>query len=293
MGQIGKSLSDVMRAFVIVLGDLLRKHPSFFFISILIFGFVVYFLFGSDEGIVVFLCVLISLTSFILYMYKDSYTEAFLTFFLGILTVFTIEWDGSKTVIFLISYLLLNMIMFIGGSIKLSTKVESILKRAATYESKNNVDAQYRILRSIADTPTNYHQIGTVERSEIIHFMCLLKVPTRKLHTAINKIESIKVLTRSDLTDSLDLYKTLYMIAKRLFENETDIEQYVQRHLDNIFRLTLTPNEIMMFLNKTRKYLIQRSVEVNDYYEFISRCRNRGLSDDEIAAEMERTYDRF
>ena len=58
------------------------------FISILIFGFVVYFLFGSDEGIVVFLCVLISLTSFILYMYKDSYTEAFLTFFFGYFNCF-------------------------------------------------------------------------------------------------------------------------------------------------------------------------------------------------------------
>lgn len=292
MGQIGKGLKDVIVSFAIVLGDLLRKHPLFFFISLSIIGTVVYFLFGSDEKIVIFLCILITLTSFILYMYKDSYTEAFLTFFLGILTIFTIQWDDPKTLIFIISYFVLNAVIFIGGSIKLAAKVESILKRAAAYNYRFDIDNQYKILKTISDKSTNFHQLRPVERAEIIDFMCFIKVSTTKLYTAINKIETIKVLTRSDLTTSLNLYKALYMAAKRLYSSDDDIENYIQRHLDNILRLTMTPDEIMNLFGQTKKYLIQRKIELADYYEFISRSRDRGLSEDEIAIDMEKIYNR-
>jgi hypothetical protein len=292
MGQVGKNLKDVIVSFAIVLGDLLRKHPLFFFISLTTIGTVVYFLFGSDEKIVIFLCILITLTSFILYMYKDSYTEAFLTFFLGILTIFTIQWDDPKTLIFIISYFVLNAVIFIGGSIKLAAKVESILKRAAAYNYRLDIDNQYKVLKTIADKSTNFHQLRPVERAEIIDFMCFIKVSTIKLYTAINKIETIKVLTRSDLTTSLNLYKALYMAAKRLYSSDDDIENYVQRHLDNILRLTMTPDEIMNLFGQTKKYLIQRKIELVDYYEFISRSRDRGLSEDEIAIDMEKIYNR-
>jgi hypothetical protein len=292
MNSTAKSLKEVIKSLTIVLGDLLRKFPLLFFTSVIIIGTVVYFLFGSNERIVIFLCILITLTSFILYMYKDSYTEAFLTFFLGVLTIFTIQWDDIKTIIFILSYFFLNIIIFIGGSIKLAAQIESILKRAAAYNNEFDIDSKYKTLKAIADRSTNFHQIRPVERAEIIDFMCFLKVSTSKLSAAINNIEVIKVLTRSDLMTSLNLYKTLFMTAKQLHSNENDVENYIQAHLDNILRLTMTPDEVMNLFKQTKKYLIQRKIELSDYYGFIDRSRSRGLSEDEIATDMEKIYNR-
>jgi hypothetical protein len=290
MGQVRQNLKNVTRALAIVIGDLLRKHPLLFFISVAIIGTIVYLLFGSDQKIVVFLCFLITLTAFILYMYQDSYIEAFLAFFLGILTVFTIEWDDKKTLIFIIAYFGLNIFVFIGSSIKLAAKIEDILKRAASYDFSINHDIQYKVLKTIANKPTTYQQIRPIERAEIIDFMCFLKVPNSKLYAAINKIETVKVLTRSDLTTSLNLYRALFMISKRLYSTDDEVERNVNTHIENILRLTMTPNEITNLLRLTRKHLIQRRIELEDYYKFISRSIDKGLSEDEIAADLDKIH---
>lgn len=291
---IRKSLKGVITSFGIVLGTLGRKSPLLFFVLISIIGISVYFFFGSNERIVIFLTFLISLSAFVSYMYKDSYTEAFLTFFLGILTIFTIQWNHDNSSIFIVAYFLLNVVMFIGNSIKMASKIESILTRTATYTTTNKyaIEVQYRQLRKIADLETAHRQLSILERAEIIDFLSFIRVTNAYLYRAVNHIETIKLLTQSDISASLSLYKTVFIISKRLSNEGSQIESSVNTHLENLLVQPLTVSEMIQLLNQTKKFLIQKKIDMNDYYVFVNNSLHHGLSVEELISDFQMLYDR-
>lgn len=287
---IRRSLLELIRAFNNLLSHLVRSYPLFFFISLFIVGLTVYYLFGTEGRIVVFLSILITLVSLILYMYNDNYTEAFLTFFLGILTVFTIEWDSEKTITFIISYFILNVFMLIGGSIKLNSQIETILMNSARYYDESDIKGVYKKLRKVVDRPTAFRQIRIIEKCEIVNFLSFLKVPISSLPKAIDRIERFKTLTRADLSTSLKLFKLIFLTVKVTSKNDDEIDTYVRFHINSFLELPLTPDQMIYLFTETKTLFLQRKIELNDYYSFLRLSFLRGVSEHEVISQLRSRY---
>ena len=264
--EVGKSLKEIIKAFVNVLGRLLRQHPLIFltFMAIITFGLLMFI--KSEQRMTFGLCVLISFVSILIYTRNNNYAETLLSFMLGVLTIFTITWDNYTSKLFIGFYVSINIIIFFLTSIKLSMKVETELTAAASYINLNNFKPTYKELNRISKINTKYNILGGLERAKTIKYLAYVKVPLTEITESIKNIELIKVIFQLELKSSCDFFKTLYYIKERSnsFFSITNLLDLIVAK-----RLPLTPEEFLTILNQTKKEIIQNSFSVSNYLDII------------------------
>jgi hypothetical protein len=261
-----KSLKAVNKAFINVLGRLLRQHPLIFlfFMALITFGLIMFT--KSEQRMTFGLCVLISFVSILIYSRNNNYAETLLSFMLGVLTIFTISWDGYTSKLFIGFYVSVNIIIFFLTSIKLASKVETELTAAASFINLKEHKSTYLKLNKLSKIDTQYNMLGGVERAETIKFLAFTKVPMEEMVESIKNIELINVVFQLDLKSSCDFFKTLYFIKKRsnsLFNITNLLDLIVAK------RLPLMPEEFFAVLNQTKKEIIQNEFSMVKYLDLI------------------------
>lgn len=277
--NIGNSLKEILISFKNVLGRLLRQHPTIFltFMAIITFGLIMFT--KSEQRMTFGLCILISFVSILIYSRNNNYAETLLSFMLGVLTIFTIKWDGYTSKLFIGFYVSVNIIIFFLTSIKLAMRIETELTAAASYIDLDNFKATYKRLNEISKINTKFNMLGGVERAETVKHLAYMKVPIHEIEESIKNIEMIKVIYQLDLLSSCDFFKTLYYIKLRsgsLFDITNLLDLIVAK------RLPLTPEEFLKILNKTKKEIIQNSFSIVDYLARIDKAVYNGEDIDGI-----------
>ena len=110
--SVGKSFKEVIIAFKNVLGRLCRQNPLFILVFIAIVTYGLYMFTKSESRMTFILCVLISIVSILIYSRNNNYAETILSFMLGVLTIFTIKWDGYTSKLFIGFYTSVNIFLF-------------------------------------------------------------------------------------------------------------------------------------------------------------------------------------
>lgn len=276
---IGKNTGSLLSALVNLMGTMFRQHPIIFLTFIGIIGYATFWFTTSSNKMTFFLCILISLVSIVLYSKTNNYAETLMSFMIGVLTIFTINWDSINSKIFIAFYIGINIFLFFISSIKVATKVETELTIASSFIDNLNFKATYQRLDAICKIPTTYNLISNLDKAEIIKYLSYMKLPIENMKEAINNIETIKVVLRLTLEESCNFFRAIYFIQIRALTSFT-----VTNFLDIIMakRLPITPNELMNIVDQTKKILISKKINILEYLDKIEELTLNGLSDEEI-----------
>lgn len=281
--KVGNSLKDVLRSLINVSGQLFRKHLIIYLTAVIILGGCFWAFTKSPHQMTFVLCVLISLVSIILYVKTDNYAETLLSFMLGVLTIFTVNWDNYTSKLFILFYIGLNTLLFFISSIRMASKLETILTNAATYIDLENFSTVYNKLNAICSRNTKYNNLSIIEKGEIVKYLAYMKIQTTEMPNSILDIELIKVCYQLDLKTSCDFFKIIYFIKYRT-HSEWDLNTFISTILNR--RLPIDPLDFIKILEQTKSCLISKKLSLTEYLDKIEKLAFDGYSDENIVATL-------
>ncbi|HEX2898442.1 MAG TPA: hypothetical protein VHS96_01870 [Bacteroidia bacterium] len=280
---IGKNSKAIFVSFGNLVGGFVRRHPLFFVIFLALIGYVLYQFSISADRMTFGLCILISFVSILNFARTKNYAETLMSFMLGILTIFTIEWSSPRPLLFVSFYIGINLLLFIINSVQLATTLESELTTASSLISTEEFKTTYSQLNSIVHIDTKYNQLSSIEKASVVKHLSYLSVPMGEMTRSIALVEMIKVVFQISLDDAIKFYRNIYFVKQRAtqtFDPNQFLDQIVIR------RLPLTPEEFAMIFDSTKKLLISGRFTVNEYLSCLERLLKDGHSIAEIIDEM-------
>ena len=159
---------------------------------------------------------LILLISIGIYVSTKSFSETTLSFVLGVLTIYSIDWEKANITLFVILYLAYIVIVFYVSVIRLAAKQEVILSQAACKLDIKDHDRIYKHLKAISHTTTKYNQLSILDKSEVIRYLAFRQVITGEYEEAINVIELIKSVCQTDIISCCEIYYGFYAYCYNL-----------------------------------------------------------------------------
>lgn len=270
------SLKDLWASLVGVVKSLYLINPI---LVIFTGGFFLY-LFSlfttSPEITVLLLCFLVFILTIIQYTINHRYAESSLSFLLGMLTVFTIEWTDYRAWIFVVFYVCLSVFMLLITSVKISSEVEVYLIDAAYLLDKNKTKQKAVVLNKMIKQSKTNGRISLLEKAIATYQLIYFNVDESKLPQAFIDIEIIKVIYRLDFENSLEFYKIINQICLRT-ENRLGVDEF----LDFIHkkRLTFLPLQIKEIIIATSNAVI--SIGITDYFNVLKDCNEKYLTKEE------------
>lgn len=130
MGK-SKSLFEAISALKAVTETLLKKMPVLFLVVVYLADLGIRSYLSAGWSTTYLLGVLIFIISIGIYINTKSFSETTLSFVLGILTIYSIDWKKTNITLFVSLYLAYIVVTFLISSIRLAANQESILIQAA------------------------------------------------------------------------------------------------------------------------------------------------------------------
>ncbi|GAA0741244.1 hypothetical protein [Clostridium oceanicum] len=289
-GNRSNSLNEAIKALGNVIKDLFRKMPILFFGFIAGVYWIINMYFNTVEYKQFILCLLILIVSIAIYVKNKSISETMLTFMLGILTVFSVDWEQANFKLFIVFYLVFTLMIFIIGSISLSIKQESILVQAANYLSiRHNYDEIYKEVKNIANKSTLGNQLGPIEKAEAIRAFAFRKININDMEEGVKSVEIIKTVCQIDLYKACELFYSLYIFSRnyRLCDNHS---RDTINLFDKILTIPVSPEQFFEIFRKTKKKIRVGQLTFDEYVEKIDELANDGMDSFEIIEELIKVY---
>lgn len=279
---MNNSLKNSLKALINALKDLFKKMPLLFFgFTLVAYWLIIEFSYTVQHKQYV-LCLLILFVSIGVYVKNKSISETTLSFMIGILTVFTIDWSKSDFTLFIVIYLCFNILIFLIGSVRLASKQEVILVQAANNLSLNqNYDEIFKKLKQITDTPTKGQQLDVIEKAVCIRFLSFRRISIDNITDALNSIEIIQNVYQIDLNKACNIFYILYIFSCNLFPN-INIYQGITILFNKILLIPLPPDDFFAIFTKTKKEVISKKLSFDRYINIIKELAYDGLDSQEI-----------
>lgn len=119
-----KSLIEALNSLASVTQTLFSKMPVLFLVIIYLIDLGIRGYLSAGFSVTTLLGILILFISIGLYISTKSFAETTLSFILGILTIYTIDWESANITLFVILYLSYIILAFFISSIRLAAKQE-------------------------------------------------------------------------------------------------------------------------------------------------------------------------
>jgi hypothetical protein len=210
------------------------------------------------------------LVSIIVYLKTRDYGEAALSLVVGMLTVFTVNWNTTKLIILASSWVGFSLISVVISSINIASKSESLYIYNASfmsYYSKHTSDELYDLLQEEAKK-ANISTFGPIEIAEIIQILVYKKV---KLEDIKEALEKINILTNIIQVPS-DQTTNFYVDFCEMFDIPIgNVSDTFLDYIYNTFRdVPVSPKEFIDYFNKSKRIVFMNSV---DSYEYIDSLK--------------------
>jgi len=281
--EVNKSMGGLFIALRNLLSDLLRKHPITTLILFGIIGYLLRYFISTPNKIIFCLSLIVSFVSVIIFTQTKKYGETLLPFMIGILTIFTVNWDHTKADIFIIFYLIVNLVIFLISSLNIASKIESQLTTAASYIDQKEFEIIYKQLNDICKKGTNNHMLSRLESAEALKYLAYANVKVVDMPVAILNIEMVKVVYGLTLKQACDFYRSIYFVNRRT-KNNIDINQLLE--IIFVKALPITPEEFINVFDKTKKVLINQEMDIVKYLDKLESLLLNGYTNDYIVISM-------
>lgn len=285
-----KSLGEAISALKNVTKTLFQKMPVLFLMVIYIFQLCIQSYLSEGLSVILLLCAIILMTSIGIFISTKSYSQTTLSFILGILTVYTINWETANYKLFIFVYLIYTVSIFYISVIGTMAKQEVILIQAATKLDINDFDPIFKRLKKISMQQTKGNQLTIIERSEIIRYLAFRQVIIGEYEESIDVIELIKSVCQISVNDSCELYYSLYMYCRNTDDLITNYPRAVERLIDRITTVPLSYTDFFSIFNNTKRILYDRTLGFTEYIVEIKKLAIKGYSATDIVDFIKNEY---
>ena len=234
--------------------------------------------------------VLILIISIGIYVRSKSLSETTLSFVLGILTIYSIDWEKANITLFVILYLAYIIVTFYISAIRLAAKQESILTQAACKLDIGNYKDVYKRLKTISQKSTKYGQLSILDKSEIIRYLAFRQVIIGEYEEAINMIELIKNVCQAEITPCCEIYYGFYTYCHNQTPTPPNISKEVEKMFDKVTTLTISYIEFFEIFAQTKRILVEKALLFDKYLLEIKLLALQGYSNADISAIMREKY---
>lgn len=279
-----------LKALTSALQTLFKKMPVLFLVVIYLIDLSIRGYISAGFSTVYLLGILILLISIVLYISTKSFAETTLSFILGILTIYSIDWETSNITLFIILYLLYLIIVFYISCIRLSMKQETILTQAASKLDIDNYKEVYKRLKRISQLSTKAQQLSILDKSEVIRYLAFRQVTIGEYEEAIRLVELIQTVCQIDLISCCEIYYSFYIYCYNQTPTPPNISQKIERMFDKVTTLSISYNEFFDIFTNTKRILVENNLTYEKYLQEIKLLSFLGYSHTDITGELKRKY---
>ena len=284
------SLFAALSALKVVTQTLFKKMPVLFFVIVYLVDLGIRGYLSAGLSTTYLLGMLILILSIGIYVSTRSFSETTLSFVLGMLTIYSIDWEKENISLFIILYLAYIVVTFCISSIRLAAKQESILTQAACKLDISNYKAVYNRLKIISEKSTKYSQLSILGKSEIIRYLAFRQVNIDEYEDAINIIELIKSVCQAEITSCCEIYYGFYTYCRNQSPTVSGIAKKVERMFDKVTTLTISYSEFFEIFAQTKRILVGEKLTFDKYLLEISLMSLKGYSSTDISEIMRENY---
>lgn len=162
-----KSLFEAIKALKDVTQTLFKKMPFLFLVLVYLIDLGIRSYLSAGWSTTYLLGLLILLISIGIYVSTKSFSETTLSFVLGILTIYSINWEEANITLFVILYLVYIVVVFYISAIRLAAKQENILIQAACKLDMSDYKNVYKVLAMVR-LPFNFDSLRFIRRNRRI-----------------------------------------------------------------------------------------------------------------------------
>lgn len=267
LGGVIKGLNQLIPMFVVIFASL-----SFWLIYIII----TYTKWRMGLTVIVVL-----LVSIIVYIRSKNYGEATLALVAGLLTVFTVDWDNHRFIIFMTVWIGFSLIAIMVSSVRIAAAVEDIYRQASLSiaggsEAYKEIEKELKKIGDEVVTGT----IGPVERAEIIRLLCFKKLPLNVISHALKAVGTISVITKVDIKTVAMFIADLYKVLET--SEETDYNKVLDWIYILIRETPVPPIEFIEAFEKTRRLVLSKRIDLLEYFEVLKNGLESGVSEEDM-----------
>lgn len=285
-----KSLFEAITALKAVTQTLFKKMPVLFLVVVYLIDLGIRSYLSAGWSTTYLLGLLIFLISIGIYVSSKSFSETTLSFVLGMLTIYSIDWEKANITLFVILYLTYIVVAFYISAIRLAAKQENILTQAACKLDIGNYKEVYRRLKNISQKYTNYGQLSILDKSEIIRYLAFRQVIIGEYEEAINMIELIKNVCQAEITPCCEIYYGFYTYCHNQIPTPPNISKEVEKMFDKVTTLTISYLEFFEIFAQTKRILVEKTLSFDKYLLEIKLLAIQGYSNVDISEIMREKY---
>lgn len=288
--RISKSLLEALRALGNVVQDLFKKMPVLFLVIIYLLDLGVRAYLSAGWSTIYLVGLIILIISVGIYASTKSVAETTLSFVLGILTIYTIDWETANVTLFILLYLAFIIIVFFTSSIRLASKQESILIQAASKLDMADHKNVYKRLKTISQKSTKYGQLSIIQKSEVIRYLAFRQVIIGEYEEAIRLVELIKTVCQIDLISCCEIYYGFYMYCYNKKPTPPNISREVEKMFDKVTTLTVSYTDFFNIFSNTKRVLVEEKLTYEKYVVEIKLYALKGYGSDDIIELLKDKY---
>jgi len=252
--SIPDSLHNSIKAFLSLLKTMYRSMPLLMIVFTFLIVYLATKLSSNATTMVAILSAVIVISSICIYVKSNNYGEAVLALSAGLFTVYTVEWTPSLFIGFIVVWILFTVTVFFINSVRIASKIESILLDAAiSLGNREQTDKETKKqLEAISNSVKN-SVLMPDERAEILRLFCFRKIDIDKMQTGLHWVNIYFGITKIP-------YMDLASFVSEVIKNTT---LYAGITIDNVFdyiyvgmrNTPASPLEYIDIFKKTRHIL--------------------------------------
>lgn len=285
-----KSLFEAIKALKDVTQTLFKKMPFLFLVLVYLIDLGIRSYLSAGWSTTYLLGLLILLISIGIYVSTKSFSETTLSFVLGILTIYSINWEEANITLFVILYLVYIVVVFYISAIRLAAKQENILIQAACKLDMSDYKNIYKRLKGISQKSTKHNQLSILDKSEVIRYLAFRQVIIGEYEEAINLIELIKSVCQAEIIPCCEIYYGFYTYCNNKKPTPPNISKEVERMFDKVTTLTISYLEFFEVFSETKRILVEEKLNFDKYLLEIKLMALEGYSGSDISEIMREKY---
>lgn len=269
---------------------LFKEMPVLFLVLIYMIDLVVRSYLSEGFSKIYLLGFLILAISIGIYVSTKSFSETTLSFILGVLTIYSIDWEKANFTLFMILYLAYVVIAFYISVIRLAIKQESILTQAACKLDMDDFKNVYKRIKKISQKSTKYNQLSIIEKSEVIRYLSFRHVIIGEYEEAIKVVELLKAVCQIDLIYCCEIYYGFYTYCYNKSPIPPNISREVEKMFDRVTTLSISYSDFFDIFSQTKRILVEEKVTYDQYLLKIKLLSLKGYSSLDIIEIMKHEY---
>jgi len=219
----------------------------------------------------------------VLYTRKGA-IEATVTFSVGMFTAFTVPWNRSYFIVFIIAILIFTVLIILFTSIRLAAGVQSVMTMAANFYSQGDHETNLQELKAVYESGKPGETLTSLDRANAILFFAQRKVPADIMNNLIRKVYQICTVTQVDQVRIETMLYKIYQAAT----NREDFDIYMTWTEEYLLEGPASPGELVDSFIHTSFMLSAPMTNFRNYLTVLTSGVARGYNREQLYQFMTR-----